>query len=318
MWRKRLVGRWPKVGRAGGNSAMAGDGVLEQNERILAGALLAALGYMLFTFQDAAIKLLVASFSVWQILFFRSLTILACSLIFGGGTRLAILSARSPILKAMLLRTFVVVIAWLCYYNAARHLRLAELTTIYYAAPIVVIVMSIFILGESVPPSRWAAVLIGFLGVFIACDPVDLGLSLPVFLVLAAAFLWGLSVIIMRKIALAERTIIQLTVNNFFTMIAGGMALFFVWKTPDWRQFALMVGAGVVAGAAQFSLYEGMKRAPASTIAPFEYTALVWAFLLGYLIWGDIPRPEVMVGAALIVAAGLLAIAGQRFRRSPR
>ncbi len=296
---------------------MAGGGIPEQSEKILAGALLAALGYALFTFQDAAIKLLVASFSVWQILFFRSLTILACSLVFGGGTRLAVQSARSPILKAMLLRTFVIVLAWLCYYSAARHLRLAELTTIYYAAPIAVIVLSVFILGESVPASRWVAVFIGFVGVFIACDPVDMGLSAPIFLVLASAFLWGLSVIIMRKMALAERTIVQLAVNNFFTMIAGGIALFFVWKTPDWKELAMMIGAGAVAGVAQFSLYEGMKKAPASTIAPFEYTALVWAFLLGYLIWGDIPRPEVVVGAALIVGAGLLALAGQRFRRAP-
>jgi drug/metabolite transporter (DMT)-like permease len=58
-----------------------------------------------------------------------------------------------------------------------------------------------------------------------------------------------------------------------------------------------------------------MKRAPASVIAPFEYTSLVWAFLLGYLIWGDVPRHEVIVGAALIFAAGLMIILSERFRR---
>ena len=58
-----------------------------------------------------------------------------------------------------------------------------------------------------------------------------------------------------------------------------------------------------------------MKRAPASVVAPFEYTALVWAFLLGYLIWGDVPRDEVFAGAAMIVGAGVLIIASERFRR---
>ena len=62
-------------------------------------------------------------------------------------------------------------------------------------------------------------------------------------------------------------------------------------------------------------LFEGMKRAAASVIAPFEYTSLVWSFVFGYLIWGDIPRMEVFVGAALIVVAGLIIIGGERFRR---
>jgi drug/metabolite transporter (DMT)-like permease len=73
----------------------------------------------------------------------------------------------------------------------------------------------------------------------------------------------------------------------------------------------------VLAGFAQFTLFEGMKRAPASVIAPFEYTAVVWSFLLGYLIWHDLPRNEVFVGAALIVGAGLIIVASEHFRRHP-
>jgi drug/metabolite transporter (DMT)-like permease len=71
---------------------------------------------------------------------------------------------------------------------------------------------------------------------------------------------------------------------------------------------------GLFGGAAQFMLFEGMKRAAASVIAPFEYTSLIWSFALGYLIWGDIPRPEVFVGAALIALAGLIIIGSERFR----
>ncbi len=105
--------------------------------------------------------------------------------------------------------------------------------------------------------------------------------------------------------------------NNFFTMGASGVALFFVWKTPDLNQTLLMLLAGTLGGGAQFLLFEGMKRASASTIAPFEYTSLVWAFALGFVIWGDIPSPAVFAGAALIIGAGLLIIADERRRRGP-
>ena len=281
---------------------------------VLGGIALTSLAYFLFTCHDAVIKLIVAGYPVWQILFFRSLTILACCAVVGGRPLLTE-ARRSPVVRPMFLRSFLILMAWLSYYTAARDLQLAELTTIYFAAPVIVTVLAVLILGEQVDLVRWAAVLTGFAGVFIACDPTSLGLSLPVLLVLLAAFGWGLSVVLLRKIALQERTIVQMTLNNCFFLVTAGVPMLFVWQTPDAPGFAMLVAAGMIGGLAQFALFEGMKRAPASVIAPFEYTSLVWAFALGYLIWGDVPRPEVFVGAALIVAAGLMIILAERFRR---
>ena len=286
--------------------------------RVFAGILLTSLAYFLFTVHDAAVKLLVAAIPVWQVLFFRSLTILAGCALFGGPSlfRDAI---RSPILRPMFLRSFLILGARLCYYNAARHLQLAELTTIYYAAPIIVTVLSVIVLKEVVPWARWAAVFGGFAGVFIACDPARLGLSLPVLLVLAAAFMWGTSIILLRKIAMQEKTIVQMILNNGFFLVTAGAPLVWVWQAPSSSQALLLLGAGVLAGLAQFTLFEGMRRAEASVIAPFEYTALVWAFVLGYLIWADVPRLEVFVGAGLIMAAGLLVVASEHRRgRAPK
>lgn len=292
---------------------MAGETTNDPGEKVLAGILLTMVAYMLFTVHDAAVKLLVAGFSVWEILFFRSLTILACCMAAGGG-RLVGDTLRSRIVLIMFLRSFLNVTAWICFYNAARTLGLAELTTIYYAAPVIVTVLSIVVLGERVPAGRWAAVLVGFAGVFVACNPARLGLSPPILLVLAAAFLWALSVVLLRKVALQERTLVQMVLNNVFTMAECGVALAFVWRTPDAAQIGLMLLAGLLAGSAQFCLFEGFKRAPASTIAPLEYTALIWAFALGYAIWGDVPRSGVFAGAALIVGAGLIIVAGERRR----
>ena len=270
------------------------------------------MAYALFSSQDAAIKLLVEGISVWQVLFFRSAVILAGCGAAGG---LDLFRQTVPIVKPMLLRSFLILAAWLSYYTAAKHLQLAEMTTIYFAAPVIVTILSVFVLKEEVPLLRWAAVAIGFVGVFIACDPARLGISLPIALVLAAAFLWALSIVLLRKIALQERTLIQLVLNNAFFLVIAGVPMILFWKTPDFRDLALLLLVGFLGGVAQFTLFEGMKRAPASIIAPFEYTSLVWAFIFGYLIWQDVARPEVFVGAALIISAGLIIIGSEHFRR---
>jgi drug/metabolite transporter (DMT)-like permease len=293
---------------------MADIATLETRERVLAGILFTGAAYFLFSAQDASIKLLVVGMSVWQIMFFRSITVLAASAAIGG-RRLFADAARSPIVRPMFVRSAFTLAAWLCYYNAARYLQLAELTTVYYAAPIIVTVLSVVMLGEKVPAMRWLAVLIGFAGVFVACDPTHLGLSVPVLLVLSAAVLWGIAVVLLRKTALAERTMIQLILNNFYFLVFSAVPALILWRTPDWEQLPLLLSVGALGGVAQYLLFEGMKRAPVSIVAPFEYTSLVWAFALGFAIWGDVPRREVVLGAALIFAAGLLIVANEHFRK---
>ncbi|RVD32295.1 DMT family transporter, partial [Mesorhizobium sp. M8A.F.Ca.ET.023.02.2.1] len=140
-------------------------------------------------------------------------------------------TVRSPIVLPMLVRSAFTLAAWLCYYNAARSLQLAELTTVYYAAPIIVTVLSVVLLGEKVPILRWLAVLIGFAGVFVACDPGHLGLSVPVLLVLTAAFLWGIAIVLLRKTALAERSMIQLLLNNFNFLVFSAVPAFLLLHT---------------------------------------------------------------------------------------
>lgn len=293
---------------------MATIAILETRERVLAGILLTGGAYLLFSTQDASIKLLVVGMSVWQIMFFRSITILsACAVI--GGRRLLADTVSSPVVRPMLLRSAFTLAAWLCYYNAARSLQLAELTTVYYAAPIIVTVLSVFVLRERVPIVRWLAVLIGFVGVFVACDPTHLGLSVPVLLVLAAALLWGIAIVLLRKTALAERSIIQLLLNNFYFLLFSAVPAVLWWHTPNWSELLLLASVGALGGFAQYLLFEGMKRTPASILAPLEYTSLLWAFALGFAIWGDVPRREVFLGAALIVVAGLLIVGTEHFRK---
>ncbi|MEW6632539.1 MAG: DMT family transporter [Pseudomonadota bacterium] len=288
--------------------------VLESREKVLAGILITAAAYFLFSTQDASIKLLVTGMTVWQIMFFRSITVLAaCGVI--GGRKLFADTASSSIVGPMLVRSAFTLAAWLCYYNAARSLQLAELTTIYYAAPIIVTVLSVVMLGETVPIVRWLAVFIGFAGVFVACDPTRLGFSLPVLLVLAAAVLWAIAVVLLRKTAMQERTMIQLVLNNFYFMLFSAIPALVWWHMPDGLELMLLISVGALGGVAQYMLFAGMKRAPVSIVAPLEYTSLIWAFALGYAIWGDVPRSEVFIGAAIIIGAGLLIVGNEHFRK---
>jgi len=293
------------------------DGHRAPQALVLTGIALTTVAYFLFTLHDAIVKWLVTSFAVWQILFVRSLTILVGCLLVGGSGLIG-KTIRSPVVKPMFLRSFLLTAAWFSFYTAARDLQLAELTTIYFAAPIIVTILAIVVLGEEVALAGWIAVLTGFVGVFIACDPANLGMSWPVALVLFAAFAWALAIVLLRKIALHERSIVQMMLNNSFFLAITLVPLVLFWKTPNLPDSLMLVGVGAIGGGAQFMLIEGMKRAPASVLAPFEYTSLVWAFALGYLVWGDIPRQSVFYGAVLIVAAGLMVIVGQRLGRPAR
>ncbi|WP_353652366.1 DMT family transporter [Sinorhizobium sp. RAC02] len=281
---------------------------------VSSGILLTSFAYFLFSVQDASVKWLVVALPVWQILFVRSVTIFALCFAFGG--RPILTAARhSPVLKPLFLRNLLLLAAWLSYYTAARDLGLAELTTLYYASPIVMTILSVPILGEKVPGYRWLAVATGFVGVVVACGVAVKGLelSLPVYLALQAAIFWAIATVLLRKTALQERTQVQMTISSGLFVLYTALVVPFVWQPMSGLDLVLMAGTGVLAGIGQFALFEGMRRAPVSVLAPFEYTSLVWAFALGYLIWSDVPGSNVFAGAVLIFSAGLIIIATERF-----
>jgi S-adenosylmethionine uptake transporter len=281
--------------------------------RPLRGIGLTALGYGLFSVQDATVKWLVVHYAVPQILFTRSLVIIAIACLIGGRRNMPLL-VQSRNKMALVMRAALILFAWLSYYTAARSLGLAELTTLYYAAPIIVVVLSVLILKENVSITRWLVVLVGFGGVVLAADPAGSVNIVPASMAVFAACCWGLSVILVRLISKSETTANQMIVSNALFAAVCALMLAWCWKTPDPFSLLLMLGLGLAGGLGQFFLYEGFRFAPASVVAPIEYTGLVWAFLYGYVIWADIPKIEVFAGAALIVISSLALIWFERRR----
>lgn len=276
------------------------------------GVLLAIIGYGIFSCQDAIVKWLVMhDYQIFQILFVRSLTVTIISLVVGG--RRGVYGViRSQNKGGLLLRAALLLSAWLCYYNAAKHLALADLVTLYYAAPIFVTVMSILLLREKVSWTSWIAVTIGFAGVAIAANPSGRPELWPALLVLVAASLWAFATILVRKIMHVEPTINQMLFTNGLFALICVFTLPWTWQQPHLFEFLLMVGLGCASGLGQFLLYESFRHAPASVIAPTEYSALVWAVILGYLIWHDLPTLTGIIGAVLIVLASVIVMMAER------
>jgi drug/metabolite transporter (DMT)-like permease len=274
-------------------------------ERQALGMTLALVAYTLLALQDATVKWLVATVPVWQVLFTRS-AFLVIGCLGAGGRPLLRHAATTPTRALLVRRGAVTLAAWVCYFSAARFLPLGQLVTLYFTAPVIVTLLAAPLLGEQVGWVRWAAVGLGFFGTVLAANPAGLSLSPATLLVLAAAVLWGYGVILTRQIARLERSLVQMFFNNCFFLVLTGIACAVSWHQPSVDEMWLLLLVGVLGGLGQFSLFESAQHAPASLTAPLEYTALVWAFVLGFLVWDDAPRPGVFIGAGLILSAGLL------------
>jgi drug/metabolite transporter (DMT)-like permease len=285
------------------------------------GMWLTVLAYSLLSWQDATVKWLVTTVPLWHVLFVRSGVIVAACLL-AGRSRLILHVASSPNLPLLLRRGLVTLVAWICYFSAARYLPLGQLTTLYFTAPIVVALLAAPLLGERVGPARWAAIGLGFLGAVLACEPLasepgEMQFSWPTAAVLFSAVLWGYGAILTRQIARREPTLAQLFCTNLFFLVAAAVLLPFTWRAPSGVELLLLLQASVLGGLGQWALFEGARHVPASLAAPLEYSSLVWAFLLGFLVWGDAPSPAVMTAAMLILSAGVGLLLAERRRREP-
>lgn len=272
---------------------------------------LGVLGYFFFSLQDASNKWLVTTLPVWQVLFFRSVVILVICLAVGRRGLVERVVA-TPIKGSIALRAALTLVAWLCYYSAARELPLAQLLTLYFSAPLMITALAGPLLGERVTRGQWVSVAIGFAGVLVASDPFGLRATWATGLVLIAAAMWGVAMVLTRKISRREGSMVQMVATNLLFAIVTGGACVFTWVPPSRDEWVLLLGVGIFGGLGQYFTFEAVRKAQASVMATVEYSALLWAFILGFLIWHDIPRTAVWVGAGLIALAGAVLVTTER------
>jgi drug/metabolite transporter (DMT)-like permease len=208
-------------------------------------------------------------------------------------------------------------------FAALQRLPLADATAISFASPLITVALAAVILKEKVRIYRWTAVFVGFIGVIVMLIPhLDFNQYLTVgamsvaaigsmLALLAACFNAG-TVIQTRRLTQSEATSSIVFYFSLMTALAGLVSLPFAWHTPTSFELLLLISCGLFGGVGHIFLTESYRYAPASVIAPFDYSSMLWALLLGYWLFGELPTVLVYVGACIVTAAGLFVIWRER------
>jgi S-adenosylmethionine uptake transporter len=289
-------------------------GAAKAAPRALAGAALCLASWAAFSLQDAIVKSLVTSLPVPEVLFGRSVVIVALTSVFLTRADYRALTIPAN-LRSIVLRSALILIAWGAYYRASRSLQLAELVTYYFVAPLFVVALSAPLLKERVSLGRWGATLLGFGGVLVSAAP-GTGASLaPVGLALTAAFAWALTTLLARSLTKGVSTPTMMLAGSIGFLCACGTMLPSLGVWPSLHQALAMGGLGCVGATGQYLWFESMRRAEASLLAPLEYSMFAYAIFWGYVVFGDWPHVRTFVGAAIVLTSGLLVISLEMRRR---
>ena len=269
------------------------------------GIALMILSVLLFSGMDATVKWLGATYPVPETMVFRAL--------FGCLPVLAVVAAlRRPALlapgdwKVHLMRGGMIVGAQMSFFTGVTLMPLADAIALAFSAPLFVTALSVPLLDEPVGARRWTAVTVGFLGVLVIATPGEGVISLGAGLVLLGALFYALLMLTARRNSHAASSYALTFYASLVPLpVAAALVPVSGWVTPGWGDLGLYLAVGLLGGSAALSLTAAFRHAPAAVIAPFEYMSLLWATLIGWLVWAEWPAPEVWIGVALVAASGL-------------
>ncbi len=272
------------------------------------------LGSVVLTGNDAVLKWLTSGYSVGQIMFCRGIFIgipMAILIWHAGGLRS--LKPHHP--KGHFLRAGLVITGTFLFVNGLRFLSLTDAVAIAFAGPLFITAMARPLLGEHVGWRRWVAVLIGFIGILIIMRPSGSAIQWAALLPLTASLTGAFRDILTRRMSARETSVALLFYTSVGVTLAGLATLPFAW-TPvpnsDWGLFAL---SGFLIGSAQFLMIETFRLGEAALVAPFKYSGVIWAAMISFLVWGEIPDPGTVAGAGVVIVSGIYILHRERMHR---
>lgn len=291
---------------------------LLQNQRqdhIFKGIFLIVLSVFCFVTMDSCFKKLSTDYSVYQIIFFRSL--------FGLLPIMLMVPSRGGISALRVTRKFRMLLCSLtgtgaiaCMVTAIGIIPMASVYAIQFSAPIIMTAISVPLLREKVGPMRWLAVLIGFVGVMVTINPsIHILQDSGSLIALAGSTLFAL---FFTQIRYLSRTHTSIALVFYFTLtmiVSTLLILPFVWVSPTLYDLGFLVAAGLIGGSGQLMNARAYSVAPMAIVSPFEYTHILWGTLSGLIFWHEFPENHVWVGCAIVVSAGLF-ILYQETRKS--
>jgi drug/metabolite transporter (DMT)-like permease len=280
------------------------SGVPPQSTGHRTGILLAMLATLMFASMDGVSKYLGGRFPVVEIVWFQYLIVTSCALVFAarsGGARIFVTAS----LGLHILRGAVLVIETALFVLAFRYLPLADAHAIGASGPLIATALAVPILKERVGPARWAALLIGFVGVLIILRPGSGIFGINALPPVGAAVLFALYQILTREVGERDPVATSLVYTGVVGFAMVSAALPFVWVTPSAKDLGFLLLGGCFGATAHFCLIKALSITPATVIQPFNYTLLIWASAIGFIVFGDIPDAWTVMGAVVVIASGL-------------
>ena len=268
----------------------------------------------LWVVHDAISKWLTESYSVFQVLFARSVFALIPIGLFvrkeGGLMRL-----KTNRLGAVLGRGVLGIASFGCFLAALPLMGLPDIFAIVMAGPLVVTALSVVLLKEHVGVRRWGAVLVGFAAVLFMIRPGGTIVLEGALLLLVSVLFYALNMISTRVIGRTESAGVMTFYANLVAMAVGGVLVGWSWQPPTPTGWLLLATTGLIAGLAAYAMTQAFRITTPSTLAPFEYTAMVWALIIGFVVWGDLPSWSVACAALVVVCSGLYVLHRERVTR---
>lgn len=277
----------------------------ERKDVPLLGISLLLIATILFGLQDVITKQLTASVSVAQILLVRFFAFAVFALIYTHRRTGIATAARSLMPKTQVLRCVLMCSEIGLFAYSIQFLGVAEIHAIFSCFPLVVTALSVPMLGERVGWRRWLAVLIGFVGTLIIVQPGAGVFNPAAVLALVCVVMYSFYNILTRKVSKHDSFETSLLYFGVVGLVASIIAVYGRWQTPDASTALLLVGICITSVAAHLLLIKALSVTSAVVLQPFNYFILVWAIVLGYLVFGEVLALHQVFGAVIVVASGL-------------
>lgn len=282
-----------------------------RKRRPLQGIAIMLAGLALFSILNAVVKAQSELFPLNQIIFFRNtfalLPLLAILYWSGGLGRLRTQRASHHVALSLLFT-----LTLFCIFYAYSVLPLADATAIAFSQPLIVVILASVLAFERANLLGWCSVGIGFAGVLIMVQPSGAGQGMGYAMALLGSALGAGSMLVQRSLALTEGSILIAFYTLSLSAIVTLPSLAFAWAPPTAPQTAGLIAMGVASGLCQYLIVHAFYHASAAIIAPVTYTKMLWAVLIGYLWFGDVPSVQILIGSVIVLVASVVNLAAAR------
>lgn len=285
-----------------------------RHDKPIIGIVLVIIATVFSAMSDAAAKMLSADLPGVEVIWLRYVCFLAIVVTSIGLARTKrVFVTEQP--KLQIWRGLLVIVSSVLFVTGLRYLSISVATTTFYISPIFVTALSILFLGEEVGRRRWIATVVGLCGVILVVRPGTSAFTLAALLPICSAVFWAGALIVTRKISGLEQAQTTLLYTALVGLVVLTALLPFNWVAPSLPNVALGAFIGVAATSGQWLIIFAYRYADASVLAPFSYVQIIWASMIGFVVFGEVSDVWSYVGAAIIMASGVYTAHRERIRR---